>query len=118
NESQQLSINLEAARNDPNTRIYRNDAVLNADVSFYDALQDAYRATVVYEYYTSQSYARKEELSLVRLVSRGDHNLENYLDTLQDSYFEFLETAGRPDNRVDIFSLRDDVLAIPRYAED
>ena len=117
-ETEQLSINLEAARNDPNTRIYRNDAVLNADVSFYDALRDAYRATVVFEYYTSQSYARKEELSLVRLVSRGDYNLENYLDTLQDSYFEFLETAGRPDSRVDIFSLRDDVLAIPRYGED
>jgi hypothetical protein len=113
-ESEQLTIDLEAARNDPNVRIYRNDAVINADRSFYDAIRDAYRATRVFEYYTSQSYARRDELTLVRLVSRGDYNLENYLFDLQTAYYEFEDINGRPDSRVEIVSLRDDILRIPR----
>ncbi|MCB9661369.1 MAG: hypothetical protein H6726_27220 [Sandaracinaceae bacterium] len=117
-ESEQLAINVQAARNDPNVRIYKNDAIINADLSFRTAVREAYRATRVFEYYTSQSYARVDELSLVRLVARGDHNLENYLADLEEEYFVFLEDVGRPDNRVDILSLRDDVLQIPRYADD
>lgn len=117
-ESEQLSINVQAARNDPNVRIYKNDAIINADLSFRIALREAYRATRVFEYYTSQSYARIDELSLVRLVARGDHNLENYLADLEEEYFVFLEDVGRPDSRVDILSLRDDVLRIPLYADD
>lgn len=117
-ESEQLAINVQAARNDPNVRIYKNDAIINADLSFRTAVREAYRATRVFEYYTSQSYARIDELSLVRLVSRGDHNLENYLADLEEEYFVFLEDVGRPDSRVDILSLRDDVLQIPRYADD
>ncbi|HEY3497713.1 MAG TPA: hypothetical protein VGK73_23610 [Polyangiaceae bacterium] len=117
-EGEQLAINLEAARNDPNVRIYKNDAVLNADRTFYSALSEAYRATKVYEYYTSQSYEGLVRLGLVRMVSRGDFNLENYLSDLGDAYSSFLEEAGRPDQRVDVLSLRDDVLQIPRYADD
>jgi hypothetical protein len=117
-ESEQLAINLEAARNDPNIRIYKNDAVLNADRTFYSALSQAYRATRVFEYYTSQSYAGLVRLGLVRMVSHGDYHLESYLADLDDAYSTFLEGAGRPDQRVDVLSLRDDVLQIPRYADD
>jgi len=117
-ESEQLAINLEAARNDPNVRIYKNDAILNADFTFYNALRDAYKATRVFEYYTSQSYEALAKLGLVRLVSRGDFNLENYLTELEDAYEDFQETAGRPDLRVDILSLRDDILHIRRYDDD
>jgi len=83
NESEQFSINIQAARNDPNVRIYRNDAVINADISFKDALREAYRATKVYEYYTSQSYAELEQLFLIRMVQFGDYNLANYLANLE-----------------------------------
>jgi hypothetical protein len=113
-ETEQLQINLEAARNDPNVRIYKNDAILNADFTFYDALKDAYKATRVFEYYTSQSYAALDKLGLVRLVSRGDFNLENYLTELENAYDDFLEQSGRPDLRVQVLSLRDDILNIPR----
>lgn len=116
-DTEQLSINAEAARNDPNARIYKNDAILNADRTFYDALRDAYKATKVFEYFTSQSYEPLAKLSLVRLVSRGDYNLEAYLAELGNAYQEFLEEHGRPDQRVDILSLRDDILAIPYLDE-
>lgn len=114
-ESEQLAINLEAARNDPNVRIYKNDAVVNADKTFDAALRETYRATKVFQYYTSQSYEGLARLGLVRMVSRGDYNLENYLADLENSYRIFLETVGRPDQRVDVLSLRDDVLQIPFY---
>lgn len=114
-ESEQLAINLEAARNDPNVRIYKNDAVLNAERTFNTALRETYRATRVFEYYTSQSYMRREELSLVRLVSRGLYSLEGYLADLEEAYYVFNETYGRPDMRVEVISLRDDILGIPRY---
>ena len=117
-EAEQLAINVQAARNDPNVRIYKNDAIINADASFQVALREAYRATKMFEYHTSQSYARLDELSLVRLVSRGDFNLENYLADLEEAYFVFLEDVGRPDSRVDILSLRDDILQIPDYGDD
>jgi len=111
---EQLAINVEAARNDPNVRIYKNDAIINADFSFDDAMREAYRATRVFEYYTSQSYAAKEKLFLIRMISRGEYNLENYLVELQNDFREFQETYGNPDTRVAILSLRDDILAIPR----
>lgn len=117
-DAEQLSINVEAARNDPNQRIYRNDAVINADRTFSDAMRDAYRATRVYEYYTSTSYADAGKLYLIRLVSRGDYNLEAYLSGLEQAYYAFLETYGRPDARVDVLSLRDDILRIPQYDEN
>ncbi len=113
-EAQQFAINIQAARNDPNVRIYRNDAVLNADLSFKRALQEAYRATKVFEYYTSQSYAQLEQLFLIRMVQYGDYNLANYLAEMQDAFYLFEETYGMPDHRVAILSLRDDILRIPR----
>jgi hypothetical protein len=116
-DTEQLSINIQAAKNDPNVRIYKNDAIINADRTFFRALQEAYRATKVYEYYTSQSYPRLDELTLVRLVARGDFNLENYLADLADAFYGFEEHYGRPDARVDVLSLRDDILAIPTYDE-
>ncbi len=108
------TINVEAARSDPNVRIYKNDAVILSDQTFGRALQDAYRATKVFEYYTSQSYAKLGELFLIRMVSHGDYNLETYLIELESAYREFQQGYGNPDTRVEVISLRDDVLAIPR----
>ena len=113
-ESEQMAINIQATRNDPNVRIYRNDAIVNADLTFHDALREVYRATLVYEYYSSQSYAEKEQLYLTRTIQFGDYNLENYLRDLENAYYRFEETYGIPDTRVAIISLRDDILAIPR----
>jgi hypothetical protein len=113
-----MAINVEAARNDPNVRIYKNDAVINADRTFNTALADAYKATIAFEYYSSQSYARLETLPLVRLVSRGDYTLDQYLHQLSDDYAAFSESFGHPDVRVDILSLRDDILNIPRQDGD
>jgi len=47
------------------------------------------------------------------MVGQGDVTLEGYLRELQSAYQQFSEANGRPDQRVDILSLRDDVLAIP-----
>lgn len=113
-EMQQQTINVEAARNDPNVRIYKNDAVILADETFQAAVRGAYEATRVFEYYTSQSYARLGELFLIRMVAHGDYNLEAYLAELEAAYREFQQQYGNPDTRVEILSLRDDVLAIPR----
>ncbi len=117
-EAEQLQLNAEAARNDPNIRIYRNDAVINADLSFEDAMRAAYRLTRVFEYYTSQSYAGQERLYLIRLISRGEYNLENYLVDIENAFYEFEEEFGLPDTRVLQISLRDNILAIPRLDED
>ena len=113
-EAEQLAINIEAARNDPNVRIYKNDAVISADRSFRRALAAAYKATKVYEYYTSQSYARLENLFLIRMVQSGDFSLEEYLFELDGAYTEFEEAFGNPDTRVAIISLRDDIWGIER----
>lgn len=117
-EAEQLAIDVQAAQNDPNVRIYQNDAVINADVSFRDALQMAYRQTRVYEYYTSQSYAKKEQLFLIRMVQAGQYNLENYLLELDNAFQEFEEEFGNPDLRVLALSLRDDVMQIPYVGID
>lgn len=112
-ESQQLSINLEAARNDPNVRIYKNDAIRTADRTFERAVREAYRLTKVYEYYTSSSYAYLGDLFLVRLVAAGDISLEAYVDDLEDAFAEFEEDFGRPDERVLVLSAKDDLLGVP-----
>lgn len=117
-EAEQLSIDVQQAQNDPNVRIYQNDAVINADISFKDALQVAYRLTRVFEYYSSQSYAKKEQLYLIRMVSAGQYNLENYLLELENEFINFEEDFGNPDVRVLALSLRDDILKIPYLKED
>ena len=117
-EAEQLSIDVQAARDDPNVRIYKDDAMVNADETFHAALQEVYRATRVFEYYTSQSYADLEKLFLVRTVQYGDYNLEMYLRNLEDAYYDFEEAYGIPSTRVAILSLRDDILRIPRLADD
>jgi len=117
-EMTQLTINVEAARNDPNIRIYRNDAIINADITFFAALREVYKATRVYEYYTSQSYADKDQLFLIRMVNRGDYNLQNYLIELEDTYRLFEDEYGTPDLRLEMVSFRDDVLQIPRVTPE
>jgi hypothetical protein len=116
-ENLQLTIDEAAARNDPNVRIYRNDAVIQADVTFNLALQEAYRATRVYEYYTSQTYPDRDKLFLSRMVTRGDFNLQDYLLGLEDSFRSFEDTLGVPDLRVLVLSLRDDLLKVPYTTE-
>jgi len=117
-EVEQMAINVEAARNDPNVRIYKNDAIINADFSFEDALTQVYKATRVFEYYTSQSYAEREQLYLIRMVQYGDYNLENYLIELENAFAEFEEEYGEPDVRVHMISLKNDILNIARTYDD
>lgn len=112
-ETLQQLIDVEAARNDPNTRIFRNESIINADIAFDDAMRAAYRATRMYEYYTSTSYVDLEQLFLIRLAGRGVLNLENYLIDLENAFADFEEDLGLPDARVAIYSLRDDILQVP-----
>lgn len=117
-ETEELAINIEAARNNPNVRIYRNDAILNADVTFYSALREVYKATRVFEYYTSQSYGPLEQLFLTRMVGRGDFNLQIYMLELEDAFRAFEDEFGLPSRRLEIISLKDDILQIPRIGTD
>ncbi len=112
-EMTQLTINVEAARNNPNVRIYKNDAIINADKTFLSALREVYKATLVFEYHTSQSYASKDELFLTRMAARGDYNLQNYLTQLEDEFRFFEDTVGVRDQRLLRLSMRDDILRIP-----
>ncbi len=117
-ETLELSINVQAAKNNPNIRIYRNDAVINAEIAFDDAIRDAYKLTLVYQYYTSQSYAKLDQLFLTRMVQAGDYNLDNYVADLRNAFTYFQETFGNPDDRVIVLSLADDILRIPRLDEN
>lgn len=117
-ETENLAINLAAAENDPNVRIYKNDAVINADRTFQSALEATYKATKVFEYYTGQSYAALDKLFLVRTVTFGDYSLESYLSELQDAYIEFQESFGVPDTRVMIVSVRDDIFQALLYDQN
>lgn len=112
-----LAVNVQAARSNPNVRIYRNDAVLNAELTFQDALKEAYRLTLVYEYYTSQTYAARDQLFLTRMVSFGDYNLENYVADIYNAFLGFEEIYGNPDLRVAQLSLVDHIFEIPRVDE-
>jgi hypothetical protein len=47
------------------------------------------------------------------MIARGDYNLEQYLSELGQAYESFQESYGRPDTRVAVLSLMDDILAIP-----
>ncbi|MFT3926513.1 MAG: hypothetical protein QM778_28470 [Myxococcales bacterium] len=117
-ESTQMLIDIEAARNDPNIRLLRNADVMDADRVFQLALIDAYRATRVFEYYSAQSYAAKGQLFFSRLAARGEFSVENYLIDLQRAMNQFENTYGRPAKRVQVVSLRDDILRIPRLGKD
>ncbi|MEZ4464935.1 MAG: hypothetical protein R3F43_10665 [bacterium] len=117
-DTEQLTVNVAAAQNDPNIRIFKNDAILNADRSFERALRDAWKATRMYEYYTASSYAEREQLFLVRMARAGDINLRRYLQDLEDAFFDFEQEFGNPDTRVAVISLRDDVMDIDRYGPD
>lgn len=103
-----------AARNDPNVRLHRNDAIVNADESFDLAIRHVYRLTRVYEYYTSQSYPGLERLFAIRMVSRGDDNLERYLADLRDAFLDFEDVRGSSATRARRLSLMTDVFGIPR----
>ena len=113
-EQTRLTIDVEAARNDPNVRIYRNDAIINADRTFTAALREAWRATRMYEYYTNTTYPYRDRLPLVRMVANGDYPLDAYLDDLDEAYFVWEESFGNADLRVDVISAVDDIFQISR----
>ncbi len=118
NDALTMLTNVQSVANDPNQRIYKNDAIINAEYTFNEALQEAYRATLVYEYYTSQSYKNKNDLYLVRMISYGDKNLEAYMSQLERAFKDFEETQGKPDIRVAKISLRDDILKLNQVDKD
>ena len=72
----------------------------------------------MFEFAASRSYAALDELFLVRMVRAGDDNLLRYVSDLEDATYELQEQTGRPDTRVLVLSLRDDVLGVPRYDGD
>lgn len=113
-ETTQLAVDVEAARNDPNIRLYRNDSILEADRTYEEARREAYRATKVFEYYTAQSYPDVDSLLDVRMVSHGGITLEAYLSELSEAFYQFQENYGNDDLRLQIVSLRDDIFDIPR----
>ena len=117
-ETTQMAINVRAAQSDPNVRIYKNDAIISAERTFEDAMREAYRTTLIYEYYTGQTYKRKGNLYLIRMISYGDKNLETYLSRLEQAFREFEEKNGKPDPRVVVLSLRDDILKVARSNPD
>lgn len=112
-ELEQLAIDVAAARDNPNVRLYRNDAIRNADFTFTAAVREAYKATRVLEYYTSASYPGLDKLFLTRMVARGDYNLTTYLLGLEDTFRDFEDQYGRADTRLVRLSLRDDLLRLP-----
>lgn len=114
----QQAIDVQAARNDPNVRIYQNDTIIAAERNFNGAMRAAYEATLVYEYYTGTTYKDKHKIYLIRMVQYGDVTLEGYLSDLETAFRDFESTNGKPDLRVMILSLRDDILRIPRTAAD
>jgi hypothetical protein len=117
-DSEQLLINVQAASNDPNVRILKNADVLDADKSFKNALVDAFRATRVFEYYTGQTYARKNVLFEARLVGRGENSVENYVNDLQRDLHSFEERFGRPSPRLMIVSVKNDIFRVPKVADN
>jgi hypothetical protein len=108
-EMRELTINKQAARNNPNFRIYRDDSVRNAEIAFKKLLTEAYKSTRVYEYYTSQSYAFMDELYLSRMINYGEYNLQNYIYDLEDAFWEFEDHFGLPELRVLPLSLKEDI---------
>lgn len=116
-ESRSNLIEVTVARNDPNIRIYTQDSVFAAERTFRRALEEAYKATRVFEYYTNQSYAPRDDLFLVRMIQFGEPSLEEYLENLEDEYLDYTEAYGTPDLRVALVSMRDDILQIPYLGE-
>ncbi|MCP4593072.1 MAG: hypothetical protein GY842_20245 [bacterium] len=114
----QMLIDVAAAHNNPNVRIYKNDSIITADRTFERALKAAYEATKGFEYYTGQTYAHRDDLFLVRLVKYGDYSLEAYIEAIEDAYYTFANDYGLPDQRVAVISMRDDILKIPYIGED
>ncbi|MED5464975.1 MAG: hypothetical protein VX699_10000, partial [Myxococcota bacterium] len=117
-EMRELTINKQAARNNPNFRIYRDDSVRNAEIAFKKLLAEAYKSTVVFEYYTSQSYAFRNELYLSRMINFGEYNLQNYIYDLEDAFWEFEDHFGLPELRVLPLSLKDDIFPGMRVNQD
>lgn len=92
--------------------------MINAEVAFDAAIREAIRTTLVFEYYTSQSYAHRGDLFLTWLASRGQYNLDNDMNDLNNAFFEFEQEFGLPNLRVQVLSMRDDMLNIARTAPD
>jgi hypothetical protein len=108
-EVRELSINKQAARSNPNFRIYKDDSVRNAEIAFKKLLTEAYKSTVIYEYHTSQTYPERDNLHMSRMVDYGEYNLQNYIYDLEDAFWAFEDHYGLAELRVLPLSLRDDI---------
>jgi hypothetical protein len=111
-QAKSIQVNVAAAWDDPNVRVYKNDAIINSELAFEAAVREAYTATKVFEYYTSQTYAGLDKLFLVRMVQYGNPNLDQYLLDLDDAFQAFQQKYGKPEDRVLILSLLNDVLRV------
>ncbi|MCA9543775.1 MAG: hypothetical protein KC613_05275, partial [Myxococcales bacterium] len=111
-DAQQLTAEAAAAQSDPTKRIYKNDAIRNAEQSFEVALRAAWQATLTYEYYTGSTYPQRDALFLARLVDRGDIPLRRYLEDLRERFFAFEQVYGNPDTRVARISVCNDIFDI------
>ena len=109
-----LATEAASAQSDPTKRIFKNNAIRNAEKSFEVALRAAWQATLTYEYYVGASYPQREALFLARLVDRGDVTLRRYVEDLREAFFGFEQSYGNPDTRVARISMCDDVIGVPR----
>jgi hypothetical protein len=73
-----------------------------------------YAATRAFEYFTSQTYAKKGDLYITRMIATGQNNLQDYLNGLDNAFLEYQQQFGSPDLRVITLSLKDDMLHIAR----
>ena len=113
-QAEALQITFASAKNDPNVRLYQNDSVIEADIFYRDALKATYAATRAYEYFTSQSYGKKQDLYLARMVQTGQNNLQDYMLGLDNAFLAYQQEYGSPDLRVIELSLLNDILQIPK----
>ena len=52
------------------------------------------------------------------MITAGDNTLETYITNIENAFRKFEQQNGKPDQRVMIISLKDDILKIKRVAEN
>lgn len=117
-DAESLAVDAAAATADPNVRIYKNSAIVNADRSFEHAALAAWKATRTFEYYTASSYPERASLLLSRTAVFGENSLRRYLQDLEDAFGSFEQDFGNPDTRVARISLKRHVFKINPYTDD
>jgi hypothetical protein len=116
-EARDLLIASASASMDPNLRLYRNSSIRLADDTFRSAQRSMWQAIRAFEYVTGQRWGGRDDLLLTRMVRAGSPSLEELYEELEDAWIAWRESAGDPELRLVIVSLRDDVLGVPRTDE-